>query len=340
MIAFEPALASPEEWQAYHEFRRRRHQEESPEDPEVPDQVVERRMQRPDPYMTEHRWLARRDDRVVGELSITTLTPLSPEYESNKHLLYADGWVIKPNRRQGIGRGWVPKVVELMERHGARVLTVDTHDEAGHAFLRNLGGEARFSEAQSRLDLRAVDWDKVAGWVREGQSRSPGTRLELYVNRLPEERHEEFARVSTELLNTMPWEGLDHGDIVQTVDTLNEWYSRMDMFGSQHHVYVSRESDGTISGMTDVIKHPHEPGFVRQLFTGVHPRARGRGLGKWLKAAMLEHVRGVHPDTVYMTTENAGSNASMLAINHALGFRPYRTATTYQIGLRELAQLV
>jgi hypothetical protein len=61
-------------------------------------------------------------------------------------------------------------------------------------------------------------------------------------------------------------------------------------------------------------------------------------LGKWLKAAMLEHVRAVHPDTVYMTTENAGSNASMLAINRALGFQLYRAATTYQVPLEALTR--
>ena len=59
-----------------------------------------------------------------------------------------------------------------MERYGARLLTVDTHDESGHAFLRRLGGEARYLEAESRLDLRELDWELVTGWVREGQARS------------------------------------------------------------------------------------------------------------------------------------------------------------------------
>jgi GNAT superfamily N-acetyltransferase len=340
MKLFEPASASAEEWSAYHYFRRRRHAEEAPEDPRTPDDMVERRLRRGDPYAIEHRWLVFGDQQVIAELYASTISPLSPEYESNKHILFADGWVIEDARRQGIGRSMIPVLAGLMERDGARVLTVDTHDESGHSFLRRLGADARYSEADSRLDFREVDWNMVAGWVREGQTRSPDTRLELYTNRLPPERREEFTRVGTELLNTMPFEGLDHGDIVQTEETLNEWYERLDMFGSQHHVYLTRESDGAISGMTDVVKHPYEAGFVRQFFTGVHPRARGRGLGKWLKAAMLEHVRAAHPDTVYMSTENAGSNASMLAINHALGFRRFRVSTTYQISLEKLTQLV
>lgn len=340
MEEFEPESASEEEWRAYHEFRHRRHLEESPDDPEIPDDVVERRLKRRDPYTASHRWLVFRGGHVVAELFASTLTPLSPEYETNRHILFADGWVLDEARRQGIGSGWIPALVRLMESHGNRVLTVDTHEEAGHSFLRRLGGEPRYREAESRLDLREVDWDMVARWTREGEARSPETRLELYPGRLPRERLDEFARVSTELLNTMPFEGLDHGDIVQTAETLTEWYGRLDMFGSQHHVLISREGDGTISGMTDVLKNPYEPGFVHQFFTGVRPSARGRGLGKWLKAAMLTHVRSVHPDTIYITTENAGSNDSMLAINHALGFRRFRVTSTYQLPLEALAQLV
>jgi mycothiol synthase len=338
MIAFDPVSASPELWEVYHAFRHQRHLEESPEDPQTPDEVVERRLRRPDPYMTDKRWLVRRNGEVVAELSASAMTPRSPEYESNKHILFADAWVLAGARRQGIGRSLIPSLLEFMDGTSARVLTADTHDEAAHAFLSSLGGAARYVETRSRLDLREVDWERIARWVREGQERSPEARLELYVNRVPEDRREEFARVSTELLNTMPFEGLDHGDIVQTAETLNEWYGRLDMYGSIHHVYLCRDADGSIAGMTDTLKHPFEPEFVRQLFTGVHPRARGRGLGKWLKAAMLQHIRTVHPDTVYVTTENAGSNASMLGINRALGFRPFRQTTTYQVDRQELTR--
>jgi GNAT superfamily N-acetyltransferase len=264
------------------------------------------------------------------------VTPASPAYQSNRHLLPAGGWVLSSERGRGLGRRLMAGLITLMESNGATVLTADTSQESGHRFLCGLGAEPRYVAAHSRLDLRRVDWDAVARWVREGQERSPDTRLELYVDRLPGERHEEFARAMTELLNTMPFEDLDHGEELETPEMLRDWYSR-EAANSVHHVYMARERDGSISGMTDVIKHAYEPGYVRQEFTGVHPSARGRGLGKWLKAAMLEHVRAAHPDAVYVTTENAGSNASMLAINRALGFERYRTVTTYQVPREVLA---
>jgi hypothetical protein len=59
-------------------------------------------------------------------------------------------------------------------------------------------------------------------------------------------------------------------------------------------------------------------------------------LGKWLKAAMLEHARERYPQARWVVTENAGSNAPMLGINHALGFRQHRTESLYQMPLDAL----
>jgi len=39
---------------------------------------------------------------------------------------------------------------------------------------------------------------------------------------------------------------------------------------------------------------PYWPQVIDQGFTGVRTDARGRGLGKWLKAAMLLHVRKIY----------------------------------------------
>ena len=94
---------------------------------------------------------------------------------------------------------------------------------------------------------------------------------------------------------------------------------------------VTREPDGTISGITDITWAPYRSAFIEQRFTGVRPEARGRGLGKWIKAAMLLHIRDLYPGTRWIATGNARSNAPMLKINRALGFKPYRIGNEYQI---------
>ena len=181
LALFDPAAASAEEWQTYHRFRQLRHEEESPDEPHTPDDVVERRLKLGDPYSKEQRWLWQRGDEVVAEVWASTLTPASPEYESSRHLLFADAWVLGPARRQGVGRGSLPALLSVMEETGARLLTADTCDESGKAFLQWLGAAPRYSEARSRLDLRLVDWEMVGRWVREGRSaRRPGACRSRY----------------------------------------------------------------------------------------------------------------------------------------------------------------
>ena len=339
-LEFVPACATPVEWQRYHVFRRRRHAEWRSDEPLAPDTVAQMRLVAPDSRWIKHSWLAVRDDQIVSILEIRRTHPSSPEYATNRHLLSADAYVLREHRRHRVGRGWIPKVVETMERHEAAVLTASAEDESGHGFLCRLGAEPKMTDRESRLDMRQVDWDMVARWVHGGQTASPRSRLELYEHRLPDEGLEAFCVRLSELLNTVPFEGLDHGDMVMTADHVREFYARLDETGSSVHTCVIREPDGSVSGWTDVLKHPYEPGLVHQMFTGVDHGARGRGLGKWLKAGMLEHIRRLHPDTEAIVTENAASNAPMLAINQRLGFRLRRTVTHYQIDRETLARSI
>ena len=328
---FVPVSASAPEWARYHAYRRRWQSERRPDEPLSPDDVVEAMLARPDLREHHHRYQVVVGDEMVGELHLSAPRPESPEYDTNRHLVWAETYVLEEHRRRGIGRRLLPLPLRWMEVYGATVLSTVAEEEPGHAFLRRVGAEPRLVERGSRLDLGRQDWGLVERWVREGEAASPDARLELYPRWVPDDRLDEHCAAATELMNTMPFEGMDHGDIVVTPDSVRDWHEALALTGSTNPSCVVREADGSISGMTDVIRHPHEPGIVRQNFTGVHPRARGRGLGKWLKAAMLLHVRDAYPDTRWITTENAGSNEAMLTINHALGFRLHRTFTFYQV---------
>jgi GNAT superfamily N-acetyltransferase len=248
--------------------------------------------------------------------------------------------VQRDHRRQGIGRSWLPLVAELMDRHGCTVLNVSAEEECGHGFLIWLGAEARLSDAESRLQLADVDWPMVDRWSAEGVARSPETRLELYDGPIPEAMRAEYATQMSSLLNTIPFEQLDHGEIVITPAQMAEWFQRMAAVQETNHTMVTREADGSLSGMTSVTWCAHTPAVVHQQFTGVRPDARGRGIGKWLKAAMLRRVHELYPEARWISTYNATSNDPMLAINHALGFRRHHAGAEYQISRDDLAKRI
>ncbi|MHB8589274.1 MAG: GNAT family N-acetyltransferase [Candidatus Dormibacteraceae bacterium] len=324
-------------WKRYHGYRRLRQQESRPDDPLRPDDLEERWLKHESPFDINYRYEIAKDGILLSWLSGSTSKPGTPGHDSSKHLFWADLYVRPDARRHGLGSSWLSLLAELMDAHGCTVLGIGTEDVSGHAFLRWLGAEAKLSGAENRLKLADVDWRMVDRWVGEGSQRSPQTQLVAYDGPLPESIWDDFTPQLSSLLNTIPFEDLDYGEIVVTPDHMRDFYARLAISGEQLHTILTREPDGVISAITDTSWAPHRPAIIEQRFTGVRPDARGRGLGKWIKAAMLAHVHEVHPQAEWVATENAGSNAPMLAINKKLGFKQYRDGTEYQISRDGLA---
>jgi mycothiol synthase len=339
-VRFDPALADGEEWRRYHELRRVKHDEMYPDDPVEPDEVVEGRMKKPSLFDHHHWFWMSRGDVAVSTFGCENTTPANPEHETNKHLMWGDIYVRPEERRKRIGASWLPRVAELMDEQGCTVLGLGADREAGHAFLRWLAAEPKLEEIESRLKLADVDWSMMERWVEEGARRSPETKLEIYDGPLPEALWPEFAKQRSKLLNTIPFDDLEIGEIIITPDRIREHQERVALAGVVEHEVLTREPDGTISGMTDVSWAPYRRTHIEQQFTGVRPDARGRGLGKWIKAAMVLHVHALYPDAELISTGNAGSNAPMLKINRAMGFKAYRTAMDYQVGVDRLRERI
>ena len=306
----------------------------------MPDEVEEIRMKMAKPFEDVYRYEIERDGQMLSWFGCGTAKPGAPGYEKNRHLMGASWAVAREFRRQGVGSLWLPIVLELMDRHGCTLLTLGSEEEPGHAFLKSIGAQPKLTDRESRLQLAEVDWDQVGRWSAEGAERNSDTALELYDERIPEAMWEDYSTQFSRLLNTIPVDDLDIGEAVVTPAVMADWYERLDRAGEFMHGVLTRERDGSISAITNMKWSPHKPEVLDQQFTGVDPAARGRGLGKWIKAAMLDHMRRVHPEARYVSTWNAVSNAAMLGINNALGFKLYRIGVEYQISRDELAERV
>ena len=310
--------------------------ERRPEDPVQPDAEVEARMKKPNPYDQQHWYVMERDGVPVSSLSGEGVLPANPEYETNKHLFWADIYVRPDARRQGIASRWLPVVLDVMAAHGSTVVGFFAETDSGHEFLKWMGAAAKLTDIESRLKMSELDWAMAERWAKEGAERSPDTKLEIYDGALPEAVHEDFSTQITTMLNTMPMEGLDIGQIIITPERIKDWSERQALSGEIPHTVMTREPDGVISGITDVTWAAFRRTLIHQNFTGVLPSARGRGLGKWIKAAMLLHLREIYPDAEWVVTDNAHSNDPMLKINRTLGFKPYHTGVEYQIDRSDL----
>ena len=70
---------------------------------------------------------------------------------------------------------------------------------------------------------------------------------------------------------------------------------------------------------------------MNQGITAVWPEYRGKRLGRWIKAKMLQKLLAERPAVTIVRTENADVNAAMLKINTELGFRPYMAEKVWQV---------
>jgi GNAT superfamily N-acetyltransferase len=327
IVRFDPQTASRDAWAAYHRFRRARHEEHDPGDPLLDDAAVEVLLSRPDPTADATRFAALAPEGgFAGFLEVEVFKPGTPDEARNPDLAWFGLEILAPHRGRGIGRGLLARAEAIARRRGKGVLGTWTDEHSGIGFLKRLDGRFVQRRRENRLRLADVEWDLLLRWVEEGAARSPDTRLRWFGNRVDDDVLPEFAEAFTEVFNEQPFGDMAFRGLTFTPELVREHEARIRESGGLSRIVVSQEPDGAISALTELTYHPTRRTMIGQGLTGVRSPYRGRGLGKWVKAAMLLRVREEFPDVAVVVTGNASSNEAMLSINERMGFRLHREA--------------
>jgi GNAT superfamily N-acetyltransferase len=93
---------------------------------------------------------------------------------------------------------------------------------------------------------------------------------------------------------------------------------------------VEESETGRVAGFSELFITHSRPETLEQGLTAVFPEYRNRGLGRWLKAAMVEKVLDELPEAREIRTGNADVNEPMLNINREMGFRPMESNAVWQ----------
>lgn len=343
VVPFDPETAAREEWVRYHAYRRIRHTEVDPEDPIASDATVEGWMRRPHPHWRSIRLEVLDPEPphgMIGEIYLELTRPDSPSHETNKHIAWLGVELVRRHRRSGLGTALLPHLVTLAHEHGRSVLQSWCQEEDGKAFAARIGARVVQKRRQNRLDMQRVDWPMVERWDAEGPQRSPGTRLRWFVNRVDDDVLPAYCPLFTEAFNRQPFDEADHGKYVFTPENFRDREARNADAGSTWITAVSQEADGALSGLTEVTYAPDEATMLWQGLTGVGDAYLGRGLGKWLKAAMMLRVRREFPLVRFVVTGNASSNEAMLSINERLGFHTHKEPVVVEMTLEALERFL
>lgn len=278
-----------------------------------------------DPNDDVPRWAA----VDAGQVVATSGAYLQREHDVENAFMWV--YVHPERRREGLGRQVSAPMLDYLEKAGRVRLMVDIPVGRPEESLAERAGMSRvYEERTSRLFMADVDWMLMEDWI--DRAAEWATEYELLAMRspVPEEYLEPFAR-ATRIMHTAPKEGVVEEDVDLTPGMWRDVERTQAARGSELHILVAvHRPTGSFAGYTIMDFQSLHPRQARQWDTGVDPAHRKRGLGRWLKAAMIRHAREGFPAVEYVDTENAGSNAAMLNINLAMGFRTVRVSHAYQ----------
>ncbi len=253
----------------------------------------------------------------------------------NPHVGNGSIYVRPDRRRRGIGTKLLAEIVAETRRRGRTLLTLETASQvpAGDAFVARTGAEMAFEARINRLDLTTMNPGLIEGMIRVAQDRARDFTLDYWIDGLPEGELDAIAEMFG-TMNTAPRGSLKVDDHRVTADQVRQGMKELTIAKVSRWVLYARETaTGALAGFTEVFWHSDRPSHLAQGNTGVLPRYRGHGLGRWLKATMLERVRRDRPMIRFVDTGNADSNAPMLKINEDLGFRLHMVSRTWQLAV-------
>jgi mycothiol synthase len=325
--------ASQAEYSAMNQHSNRIRLERLPDDPPIPVEETIGNMQSLPPFVDPRLWIVwnPQQSEIIGQGNLVLL-----RLDENQHLAQFEITILPEFRRQGLGRRFLELIVSTAQQDNRRLLMTSTVDRVpgGEVFMRRIGAKKGLEAHTNQLRIANLNSSLINDWLARGQANLAEFELGFWDGPYPDEKIQAVVDL-VELTNQQPMGDLEIEDMHMTADQLRQVEKNMFANGSQRWTfYLVDRATGKFAGYTETVWNPNRPEILRQDLTGVFPQYRNKGLGLWLKAAMLDKVVRERPQVKFVRTGNADSNAAMLKINQKIGFKPYMAETLWQVEIQ------
>jgi RimJ/RimL family protein N-acetyltransferase len=271
-----------------------------------------------------HAFAGFEGDEMVGQTWVVGSTI------DNLHLAHLWAWVPPRFGRRGLGTALATYAEQHIRELGRRTAVSQTW--IGYrAFAERLG----YSLAQTQVERRQrlpVDEATLAGLEAEAAGHSQGYTLRTVVGPIPDELVPGFLELYNRMNVEMPTGEIELEEGRRTPEVQAAQEDELRDQGRTRLTVLAYSPAGEAVAYSNIVtgaSDSDDPG-VDQWATIVRPDHRGHRLGLAVKCALTRAVQENFPAAAYVRTQNAETNAPMVAINEALGFEIHTVEGEFQ----------
>lgn len=315
---------------AVHEFDTAMQRERLSGDPPLPLELTRSFLANIPSFLLTRQYLARDvEGRVVAAATLNV-----ERTDSNQHVCNLEIGVLPEHRRKGVAKALLSLVAGAAKEEKRSLILGATAGSlpSGESFARRIGARSGLRRTTHRLRMANADRNLARVWQEKGAARAE-FRLERIDGRYPEVLIDEIIRLQ-HVVNAEPRGELEVEDQILSTSRAREveeiWLGAR---GERWGFFVREGTSGRFVGWTEVVWYPSLPQIAFSIGTGVLGDFRDRGLGKWLRGALIDWLADQRPEVEEIRMDIADSNTGMRSISKRLGFEPLIDWNLWQASL-------
>lgn len=203
-------------------------------------------------------------------------------------------------------------------------------------FHEEIGAEVCRINRHMSLDLKNIDRDLISDWIGVFENLTQKFKLEFREGMIKEEDLAQYLQAIQDFYKNLP---------VDKLNDIQSSYNREKLMAEERMLmerndfkwtYWLREKESNrIVGFTS-IAGPKNADHIYQLYTCVLKDFRRKGIGRMLKAFMIERALSENTGRNAIKTSISTTNRSMLNINKEMGFIDSWSWKLWQIEIQEV----
>jgi hypothetical protein len=224
----------------------------------------------------------------------------------------------------------------LMDRYGCREGHTLATAPRICSLAEALGGTRLNRIDRYRLLRSRANHALIRQWLIDFPQRFPELEL-LWFDTVPERHLDTYVQLCRQFIDEMPKEREDPTPWVVDAEMIRrQEATRKELNGHLYTVALLDEQQRMIGHSNGFISE-EQPRDMYQAMTGIERAHRGRGLSRWLKAALFERIGKDFPENKAVITDMRAVNAPIQKVNAQMGYELLSQGHEYALRLADVS---